>query len=105
MRYLIKSLVELEKLKIFLFDSDQYALFEHIPKPLLYEEAMVDQIEEDDQHRKKKFLEAQNNSFWMHKNQNEMDQDFASALDRIRNKLNPSVIDKRLIDIIDDFGG
>ena len=31
----IQSLNELEKLKLLLFDEDQYYLFEHIPKPFL----------------------------------------------------------------------
>lgn len=34
-RYVMHSLNELEKLKLLLFDEDQYYLFEHIPKPYL----------------------------------------------------------------------
>ena len=34
-RTIIDALNELEKLKLLLFDQDQYFLFEHIPKPFL----------------------------------------------------------------------
>lgn len=34
-RNVINALNELEKLKLLLFDDDQYILFEHIPKPFL----------------------------------------------------------------------
>ena len=33
--FIIKSISELEKLKLLFFDEDQYYLFEHIPKPYL----------------------------------------------------------------------
>jgi hypothetical protein len=35
MNSVIQSLNELEKLKLLLFDQDQYFIFEHIPKPFL----------------------------------------------------------------------
>jgi hypothetical protein len=41
MKFLIKSLLEIEKLKLLLFDNDQNALFEHIPKPLLLEKGQL----------------------------------------------------------------
>lgn len=33
----INAINELEKLKILLFDETQYYLFEHIPKPILFD--------------------------------------------------------------------
>jgi hypothetical protein len=49
-RYVIHSLNELEKLKLLLFDENQYFLFEHIPKPYLINGEMVKKI--DDQEEK-----------------------------------------------------
>lgn len=37
-RSVVDALDELEKLKLLLFDSDQYYLFQHIPKPFLIQE-------------------------------------------------------------------
>ena len=39
----IQSLNELEKLKLLLFDEDQYYLFEHIPKPFLMDPNGINQ--------------------------------------------------------------
>jgi hypothetical protein len=44
---LMKSLNELEKLKLLLFDTNQYYLFEHIPKPFLFDSKMMALQEEN----------------------------------------------------------
>ena len=36
-RTLLFSMMELEKLKLLLFDPDQYFLFQHLPKPILFD--------------------------------------------------------------------
>lgn len=49
MSTVIQSLNELEKLKLLLFDEDQYYIFEHIPKPFLIDpNAMKDGVNEED---------------------------------------------------------
>lgn len=37
----INAMNELEKLKLLLFDETQYSLFEHIPKPVLFDENII----------------------------------------------------------------
>lgn len=55
---LIRSLNELQKLKLLLFDEEQLLLFEHIPKPLLIDpnllqdEAYDDSDEEEEEESK-----------------------------------------------------
>lgn len=101
-QYVIQSLLELEKLKTLLFDSDQYSLFEHIPKPLLFERKMIDGDQKEIAGNEK-FLMSHNSTFWNKKNKILREKDFVEALHRIRNKENPDVIDERLIKLIDDF--
>lgn len=100
--YVINSLLELEKMKTLLFDADQYSLFEHIPKPLLFEKKMIDS-EEGKSGDKERFLMSHNSSFWNKKNKVLKEKDFIKALERIKAKENPDVIDERLIKLIDDF--
>jgi hypothetical protein len=47
-RYVIHSLNELEKLKLLLFDEDQYYLFEHIPKPYLIDGTIAKKFDDED---------------------------------------------------------
>ena len=46
-KYVIKSLNELEKLKMLLFDDDQHYVFEHIPKPYLIDGKIAKTLEEN----------------------------------------------------------
>ena len=48
-RYVIHCLNELEKLKLLLFDEDQYYLFEHIPKPYLIDGAVAKKVDNYEQ--------------------------------------------------------
>ena len=52
-RYVMHSLNELEKLKLLLFDENQYFLFEHIPKPFLINGDIIKKIEEKEKKNKK----------------------------------------------------
>ena len=103
MTYFIKSLLEIEKLKLLLFDNDQYALFEHIPKPLLFEKGQILDNQQGENGQGNDLLMTHNSSFWTSKNQKVQEHDFNEALMRIKKKENPDVIDERLIKIIEDF--
>ena len=48
MSTVIQSLNELEKLKLLLFDQDQYYIFEHIPKPFLIDPNALGKVDNDD---------------------------------------------------------
>ena len=105
-RTLISSHLELEKLKLLLFDEDQYSLFEHIPKPILFEKGMYYGVRDKTQSAdEKKFLMTHNSGFWNKNtnNRDESDKNFSEALERIKTKKNRNVIDERLINIIEDF--
>ena len=45
-RQVIHSLNEIEKLKLLLFDEDQYKIFEHIPKPYLIDGMIARDLEQ-----------------------------------------------------------
>lgn len=100
MTHFVKSLLEIEKLKLLLFDNDQYALFQHIPKPLLFERSLLEDSRKSDNGE---LLMTHNAGFWAMKDENLREHDFTNALQRIKNKDNPDVIDERLIKIIEDF--
>ena len=104
-RYVIKSLNELEKLKLLLFDKDQYSLFEHIPKPILFEKGMLFGVgDKSNGNDEEKFLLTNGSGFWNKDiGSKNVDKNFGDALRRIRKKENPNVIDQRLIAIIEDF--
>ena len=71
-RYVMHSLNELEKLKLLLFDENQYFLFEHIPKPFLINGDIIKKIEEKEkkkEEQKKNKEEVNINVFSPSKNQ------------------------------------
>lgn len=107
-RNLIKSLNELEKLKLLLFDRDQYCLFEHIPKPILFDKRTfygLDKSSPKEPNDSEKFLMTHGSTFWEKKNDaTGIEKGFNDALVRLRKKKEPNVIDQRLIEIMDDFG-
>lgn len=44
---IIETMNELEKLKMLLFDENQYYIFEHIPKPILFDKKIIELNEKD----------------------------------------------------------
>jgi hypothetical protein len=121
---IIRSLNELEKLKLLLFDEDQYYLFEHIPKPYLIDSAIlkdeqtIDQNKGDEElgkkkkkkkkgkkgkkkiHKTKNQIIMSSQSFWKKRLDHGMD-NFAQAFDNIKRKgKDMNIIDKRLLNII-----
>ena len=99
---LINSLNELEKLKLLLFDEDQYYLFEHIPKPYLVD-TTVAMGKKNLIGNYKVFLTG--NKFWHKSNYTTEDSlnHFCKALYNIKQKEKQgelNVIDKRLLEIL-----
>lgn len=125
---LIKSLNELEKLKLLLFDKHQYYLFEHIPRPFLIDYNVVkeaedkeEQLDEENGEKKvrnkkimgkkkmkivdRKRILMSNNIFWNKEvNEDSGNEKFYRALDVIKSKGDAmNIIDKRLINIIESI--
>lgn len=110
MSAVIKSLNELEKLKLLLFDKYQYYIFDHIPKPFLIDGNAINDDEEEEEgdlgEDGKKIIFS-DTAFWK-KDQN-LDtkiKKFSEALNEIRKRnegeeKNP--IDERLLEIMDQF--
>ena len=126
-RQVIHSLNEIEKLKLLLFDEDQYKIFEHIPKPYLIDCSIANKLDENEaqspqvsvtparskskteiqtsEKRRQEFLMS-NQSFWRKNlNRSKKMHNFSQALDSIKNKPELSIIDKRLLQIVNDFSG
>lgn len=103
---LIKALNELEKLKLLLFDKNQYVLFEHIPKPILMEKTSIFGINSKSLGAQaENFLLTNGSSFWSKQQNLQMKEEhFEKALNAVKNKATPNVIDQRLIEIMEDFG-
>lgn len=116
MSAVIQSLNELEKLKLLLFDEDQYYIFEHIPKPFLIDpnaakpsekevENNPEMMERSQTLKEKKNIMMSKNEFWEKDNSlGEKIKNFTNALNNIKNKENLNVIDKRLLAIMNHFG-
>jgi len=126
MSAVIKSLNELEKLKLLLFDKHQYYIFDHIPKPFLIDAQAAggdEEAEADEPGLEKKETDKtedggekngkndkiifSDTTFW--KNEETLDQKiskFSEALNEIKMRnegedKNP--IDVRLLEIMSDF--
>lgn len=124
LKTLITALNELEKLKLLLFDQDQYYLFEHIPKPFLIDANAARRAQERQRSKmgKKPKLRGEirnnskrkscgdilisNNSFWKKIQDEEVAlNQFASALSRIKHKRESeiNIIDRRLLEILNEM--
>lgn len=123
--FIIKSISELEKLKLLLFDEDQYYLFEHIPKPFLVDTKSALRVckkeekndEESPMSKKKEKKKDENldvfmssNRFWQKSRLSEEKKIelFCKALYNIKVKEengNLNVIDKRLLKILKLYSG
>lgn len=116
MKAVIQSLNELEKLKLLLFDEDQYYIFEHIPKPFLIDPNAAkpskkevkdnpDLLSKSQTLKQKQEIIMSKNEFWEKNNSmEEKIRNFTKALNNIRNKEDLNVIDKRLLAIMNQFG-
>lgn len=122
--FIIKSISELEKLKLLLFDEDQYYLFEHIPKPFLVDvksalkASLKSEVDEETpkidskkefKRRLKRQISKQNEDVFMSSNRfwqkSRMGEDlklelFCRALNNIKEKKELNIIDKRLLNIL-----
>ena len=118
MSSVIQGLNELEKLKLLLFDQDQYFIFEHIPKPFLMDLTVTKRDKElpEDSPETPKSTEGAStgggddifisrNAFWEKSHSDEQKiMNFKKALKNIMSKKRLNVIDHRLLRFMDQFG-
>ena len=100
----IKFMNELEKLKRLLFDENQYYLFEHIPKPILSDTAILGINDQND--KDSEFVNGLltcNAQLWHKKTDSERVKNFKVALKNIKEKKDPNIIDQKLIQILDNL--
>jgi hypothetical protein len=100
---IINAINELEKLKLLLFDETQYCLFEHIPKPIICDQELID----EELHSKGlENIVALNAQFWEKRSLKEKKENFKAALNTIktRDEDGRNIIDRRLIEIMDQMG-
>jgi len=91
--------MELEKFKLLFFDEDQYILFQHLPKPLIYDKHISDNNMKAQSRRK--FDISHMEAFWRKKvdrRQNEIL--FKKAVDKIEWKKVLDAIDSRLLKML-----
>lgn len=108
MSTVIKSLNELEKLKVLLFDEYQYYIFEHIPKPFIIDEnALKDDEDDEEVAEQGKNIIFSDNIFW------KKNEDLEKRLKKLSTALNEikkrnqgeekSLIDQKLLDMMNQF--
>lgn len=109
MSTVIKSLNELEKLKVLLFDEYQYYIFEHIPKPFIIDEnALKDEEDQEEEVQEQgKNIIFSDSIFWK-KNENLETKlkKLSTALNEIKKRNEgeeKSLIDQKLLDMMNQF--
>ena len=100
--------MELEKIKTLLFDKDQYAVFERIPKPVLYEPVKQQKGAHvhgghGESNEDSEFLLTSGTSFWNHVEHEVKMKEFFESLERIKSKRELDPMDKKLLDIVGNF--
>lgn len=84
----IEVMNELEKLKIILFDKNQYYIFEHIPKPILFDKKLIELNNKDIEDLEQKLTKRQigkaiNRLFFKQKEQEKIDTEPTAANGRL----------------------
>ena len=117
MENLITALNELDKLKMLLFDDYQYCIFEHIPRPYLFDAEAARRTQETEEMsrsssktslkkckkkmKKRGEILMSNTNFWGNDmNEEEKLKNFNIALDHIKKRSDNNVIDRRLLEIL-----
>jgi len=89
--YILKKFYEIDKLKMLLFNSNQYHLFEYLPKPMILKNSKIDLGNA----KNTKFISPESNVYGQAKK-------MYSAYRNIKNQVTMSPMDEKLIDLLDD---
>ena len=100
-RNYLYSMMETEKLKLLLFDKNQYFIFQHLPKPIMFDKLIY---KKDRRKRSQKtFKLTHMEHFWnlsMHRRSGSIN---SVNLRKIKEKKALDLIDERLIDMLNGF--
>ena len=95
-------MMELEKLKQLFFDKEQYFIFEHLPKPIIFDKHIY-KIKEEDRFSKQTLVSHMEN-FWRKKVKDNRNQTlYEQALKKVMKKDCMDVIDDRLLSMLEGF--
>lgn len=101
MSALLRCLSELEKLKLLLFDNDQYYLFEMIPKPFLIDLTAIKRKEGIHCKDDPKNIFVTHSQYWRKNDSVEqMVDNFMSSMEIIKEKKEHDLIDEKLLEIL-----
>lgn len=89
--YILKKFYEIDKLKMILFNSNQYHLFEYLPKPIILRNSKIDLGNA----KNSKFITYESNAYGQAKK-------LYGAYQNIINQDQLSPLDQKLIDLLDD---
>lgn len=92
-------MMELEKFKLLFFDKDQYILFQHLPKALIYDK----NIDKKDfaNNPSNKFDLSHMEAFWRQKvGKKQHEIIFRKSVENIKGKQNLDAIDSRLLKML-----
>lgn len=98
--YLLKKILEIEKIKILLLNENQYHLFELMPKPLVRKNGTI-QIDSNQKKPKANDIERSTNIF-ANKNYESQAKMIQEAYNHINNKNEKNELDERLLKLIDE---
>jgi len=93
--------MEIEKFKNLFFDDNQYRVFEHLPKPLLYDKEIYKP--KTGAERKMNISLSHMEAFWRKKiSRKDNHILYINALENMRNKDKLDAIDQRLLEMVED---
>lgn len=99
-RNVIINMMEMEKFKQLLFDEHQYCVFEHLPKPLLYDRYMYKKGKSSSNHKVSVRL-SHMEAFWRTKpSRIHTSLWYDDAIEQMKEKTKLDVIDQRLLELV-----
>ena len=101
-RNILYSMMEIEKLKLLFFDKDQYFIFQHLPRPIMFDK---DIYKKDTRDRYSgNLMISHMEGFWRRKVNNKLNKTlYNEAVDNIKKKDCVDLIDERLLTMIEGF--
>ena len=95
-------MMEIEKLKLLLFDPDQYFLFQHMPKPILFDKSIY---KVDPRKRNSgMFILSHMEEFWNRSLNHIFNlKNYEFRMKKIKGKHVTDLIDERLLEMLEGF--
>jgi len=100
-RNILYTMMELEKLKLILFDPDQYFMFQHLPKPIIFNKFIYKNDPKNI--NSNEFLLSHMTTFWNKSLKKRYGCRKTASVNRILDKPCWDLIDERLMEMMDGF--